>query len=111
MHQRGVEHPLLQLAVKRVVIAHFHAQRYLWRGLSQTGKPCHQQRVPETNLAPQRQRLTGAFRQRQLTPRRLPDVYQLTGVRTEAFAMGGELDRKSTRLNSSHVKNSYAVLC
>src|SRR5690606_39598047 len=25
--------------------------------------------------------------------------------------MGVSLDRKSTRLNSSHVKNSYAVLC
>src|SRR5690606_40937865 len=24
---------------------------------------------------------------------------------------GGNLDRKSTRLNSSHVKNSYAVFC
>src|SRR6266511_5769669 len=25
--------------------------------------------------------------------------------------VGGEADRKSTRLNSSHVKNSYAVFC
>src|SRR5690625_6395101 len=25
--------------------------------------------------------------------------------------MGGELDRKSTRLNSSHVASSYAVFC
>src|SRR5690606_40356868 len=28
-----------------------------------------------------------------------------------AFAMQATQDRKSTRLNSSHVKNSYAVFC
>src|SRR5690349_22491849 len=27
------------------------------------------------------------------------------------FALAGELDRKSTRLNSSHVEISYAVFC
>src|SRR5690606_39584354 len=27
------------------------------------------------------------------------------------LAVGGLIDRKSTRLNSSHVKNSYAVFC
>src|SRR5436309_12169672 len=27
------------------------------------------------------------------------------------FEVGGHLDRKSTRLNSSHVKISYAVFC
>src|SRR5690606_41944076 len=29
----------------------------------------------------------------------------------EPHAVAGELDRKSTRLNSSHVKISYAVFC
>src|SRR5436309_9563459 len=29
----------------------------------------------------------------------------------QMFAKEGRLDRKSTRLNSSHVKNSYAVFC
>src|SRR5690606_40893710 len=28
-----------------------------------------------------------------------------------AFGIGGNADRKSTRLNSSHVKISYAVFC
>src|SRR5437868_14847524 len=28
-----------------------------------------------------------------------------------AFAMGADVDRKSTRLNSSHVSISYAVFC
>src|SRR5690606_24293839 len=32
-------------------------------------------------------------------------------VRDPAGAEGGEVDRKSTRLNSSHVKISYAVSC
>src|SRR5207249_8860009 len=35
-----------------------------------------------------------------LTVPGVPDIYQ-----------GGELDRKSTRLNSSHVSISYAVFC
>src|SRR5690606_39835250 len=36
-----------------------------------------------------------------------------TGPRTIVFTVSGiiHLDRKSTRLNSSHVKISYAVLC
>src|SRR5690606_41092951 len=29
----------------------------------------------------------------------------------DVSATGDEVDRKSTRLNSSHVKNSYAVFC
>src|SRR5690606_42065038 len=32
-------------------------------------------------------------------------------VGTRLVGRGGAQDRKSTRLNSSHVKNSYAVFC
>src|SRR5207249_9979160 len=35
----------------------------------------------------------------------------LDGLRTPAGALGDFLDRKSTRLNSSHVSISYAVFC
>src|SRR5690606_41570163 len=31
--------------------------------------------------------------------------------RLEAMVVNPSIDRKSTRLNSSHVKNSYAVVC
>src|SRR6266576_6640713 len=33
----------------------------------------------------------------------------LQGFRVDLFDGGGHVDRKSTRLNSSHVENSYAV--
>src|SRR5690606_39862688 len=42
-------------------------------------------------------------------------IAAIPGVRTEslagAVAYWDGIDRKSTRLNSSHVKNSYAVFC
>src|SRR5690606_39368114 len=34
-----------------------------------------------------------------------------TGVSKSRFVSGADDDRKSTRLNSSHVKNSHAVCC
>src|SRR5690606_40662259 len=38
--------------------------------------------------------------------------YILSGLNQTVLATGGfQLDRKSTRLNSSHVKISYAVFC
>src|SRR5438874_7990556 len=36
---------------------------------------------------------------------------RLGGFRGVGLGLGGSLDRKSTRLNSSHVEISYAVLC
>src|SRR5690606_41460293 len=36
---------------------------------------------------------------------------QVVQAGTEAAEFTGEIDRKSTRLNSSHVKTSYAVFC
>src|SRR5439155_26125758 len=42
-------------------------------------------------------------------PRRLGSPAERT--RVEARIDAGELDRKSTRLNSSHVATSYAVFC
>src|SRR5690625_6872905 len=38
-------------------------------------------------------------------------VIILTGAGGKAFCSGGDQDRKSTRLNSSHVAISYAVFC
>src|SRR3989442_4411294 len=40
-----------------------------------------------------------------------PRVGQLAGARLMAEHVGAEQDRKSTRLNSSHVRISYAVFC
>src|SRR5436309_16025589 len=37
-------------------------------------------------------------------------IFGVHGLLKESFIAGGE-DRKSTRLNSSHVKISYAVFC
>src|SRR5690606_40413165 len=39
------------------------------------------------------------------------DHLQHRGLDFQEVALGKELDRKSTRLNSSHVKISYAVFC
>src|SRR3989454_2667194 len=36
---------------------------------------------------------------------------ELEATKTRAPARGGEIDRKSTRLNSSHLVISYAVFC
>src|SRR5690606_41959479 len=36
---------------------------------------------------------------------------EATPYRAEVTAVSATQDRKSTRLNSSHVKNSYAVFC
>src|SRR5690606_41642549 len=38
-------------------------------------------------------------------------AFQVLQVQLIAFTFDDELDRKSTRLNSSHVKTSYAVFC
>src|SRR5690606_41574840 len=49
-----------------------------------------------------------------LAPRRLPADQQqrvVAGDRAEDVVEFGLVDRKSTRLNSSHVKISYAVFC
>src|SRR5690349_487856 len=39
------------------------------------------------------------------------DVAHRVGVRDEDHRLLGPVDRKSTRLNSSHVEISYAVFC
>src|SRR5688500_20094379 len=38
-------------------------------------------------------------------------VYHVEGLKDKLGSFDTELDRKSTRLNSSHVSISYAVLC
>src|SRR5699024_11626973 len=39
------------------------------------------------------------------------DMQSLVDIQVVAFPQNGLLDRKSTRLNSSHVSISYAVFC
>src|SRR5690625_6533680 len=39
-----------------------------------------------------------------------PDIFRIVG-RPQVEEVYGERDRKSTRLNSSHVASSYAVFC
>src|SRR5436309_10074109 len=39
------------------------------------------------------------------------DAQRAARVAGQVLALAGALDRKSTRLNSSHVKISYAVFC
>src|SRR5437868_10795445 len=43
--------------------------------------------------------------------RQLGERCELEADRSEAACMSREVDRKSTRLNSSHVSISYAVFC
>src|SRR5690554_7095602 len=50
-------------------------------------------RVPE---------ISWKYRKRNLTP---------NSVTSESKSLNGRIDRKSTRLNSSHVRISYAVFC
>src|SRR3989442_10093488 len=58
------------------------------------------------STAPRRNRRTDASpREALLSDRRGPDDHRRAGVRPPL------LDRKSTRLNSSHVRISYAVFC
>src|SRR5690606_41561992 len=55
----------------------------------------------------------GQFRRERCNPRR--STHPVVAVTQDAVVRGlcpdGALDRKSTRLNSSHVKISYAVFC
>src|SRR5690606_39589355 len=68
--------------------------------------------APGAELAPEeaalyrRARAGDGKARQQLALRHLPLVREIAG----RFRRGG-IDRKSTRLNSSHVKTSYAVFC
>src|SRR5438874_7248073 len=65
--------------------------------------------LPISRYAPN---LPGAILQRQvLSPLDLERLIGLTGGNIMQGAMGPLSDRKSTRLNSSHVEISYAVFC
>src|SRR5690606_41616518 len=64
----------------------------------------HAARLPDAAEAPARRR---SFRPARRGGRQVEHRRQADGA-TAAF---GKLDRKSTRLNSSHVKISYAVFC
>src|SRR5690606_13932551 len=64
-----------------------------------TARPADRARPTDTDI--QRDRRT-------VTSQKSAPTLRVTGELREAF---GQRDRKSTRLNSSHVKISYAVFC
>src|SRR5690606_13506081 len=71
---------------------------------------------PDSNIRPEYQRFrTLLANELALTDADLPFVGELVQVKHEEAAWRGAIeraiDRKSTRLNSSHVKISYAVFC
>src|SRR5690606_14006964 len=78
---------------------------------------------PAPQASPAQEAQTGAFSDRRATPARTTEQAQSSGggaldafrkqfERQPAKAPNAfDLDRKSTRLNSSHVKISYAVFC
>src|SRR5215510_3539557 len=66
------------------------------------------QRQPRSTLFP----YTTLFRSRRRARARAPHrTHHLDGVRAVRATLAGLRDRKSTRLNSSHVAISYAVFC
>src|SRR5689334_23939930 len=58
-----------------------------------------------------RRRPIGHHRERPVARRPGPPGRAADGLPDRARAAGGRLDRKSTRLNSSHSSISYAVFC
>src|SRR5205814_10183062 len=65
------------------------------------GRKLCQQNCPRRILHPLRQKL-----------RTIPDEIVITrGAAGRGHHLGQRVDRKSTRLNSSHLGNSYAVFC
>src|SRR5256885_16637172 len=69
-------------------------------------------RPPRSTLFP----YTTLFRSRrggsrQSSARRINRKRRRPGAATRSIAVGANLDRKSTRLNSSHLVISYAVFC
>src|SRR5690606_40376347 len=70
------------------------------------------QRVPVGRLFLRDQRQTaGILGGCQQYHRRTHEGLELAGIKNSEPAPGKSPDRKSTRLNSSHVKISYAVFC
>src|SRR3712207_9265302 len=75
-----------------------HGAEYILSARVPVGNPCRQQgRLRRPRKAPLR---------RFATCKRSPD-----GTQSADAAVGGPVDRKSTRLNSSHANISYAVFC
>src|SRR2546430_9175521 len=74
------------------------------RADTSTGRPPSRYSTTEMSCTP---RLQSAFSSSRITPRfwRLPYKYSTSPSSPES------IDRKSTRLNSSHSQNSYAVFC
>src|SRR5690349_22480536 len=65
-------------------------------------------RPPRSTLFP----YTTLFRSFHLNCRQVPTVFSVTGrTCTASVVLLAPVDRKSTRLNSSHVEISYAVFC
>src|SRR5699024_11167172 len=57
------------------------------------------------------ERIDSSLRAVHMTDYRMTEPYRLSGGQKQRIAIAGVLDRKSTRLNSSHVSISYAVFC
>src|SRR5690606_42048166 len=79
----------------------------------QAARAARREGLVVADLFPERERVAeheDARRARRLRDRVLLHAARAARVRADACAAGFE-DRKSTRLNSSHVKISYAVFC
>src|SRR5690606_42061516 len=59
----------------------------------------------------QEERLAAAWQDHGELVVRQPDLFEALGDADERDVVDAELDRKSTRLHSSHVKSSYAGFC
>src|SRR5690606_40311506 len=85
----------------------------IWRGASARCRERCARHEPRGLVPPACQTTAAATcePERDRTWRRVPGRCAAARVAARAMAMTEEIDRKSTRLNSSHVKISYAVFC
>src|SRR3989442_12075289 len=83
------------------------------RGLRCTGLPLESSLTLRLGvLQAQLDRQEGAAGQGRFLAPRATELALIVGARSELLRVGQEIgDRKSTRLNSSHVRISYAVFC
>src|SRR5690606_40705109 len=95
-HVTGVQTCALPICIEGMPSAHFSAEN------GPTCATCHMPEVPVEHAT----RISHA-----LWPILPAHASGVAGIEDSCTACHGERDRKSTRLNSSHVKISYAVFC